>query len=156
MQLKAGDRIILKKKIGPLTQVGREYIVDTLYPDAVGFRDETGNDIFCGAGYISLDEIEEYFYKKEIPKKTTVTAQDVDEILRDAKIVKYTLFEKCTIVAVKLKNGFVIVESSACVSPANYNIALGYEICMRKIKDRLMTYCGYMLQETNYKAGGEA
>lgn len=34
-----------------------------------------------------------------------------------------------------LRNGFEIIETSACVDAQNYDQKLGEEICMKKIKD---------------------
>ena len=45
-----------------------------------------------------------------------------------------------------LKNGFEIVESSSCVSPENYDEAMGREICMEKIKDKVWMLLGFLLQ----------
>ena len=53
---------------------------------------------------------------------------------------------KGTIVTVRLPNGFVLVESSACVDPANYDHAIGYESCMKRIRDKLWLLEGYRLQ----------
>ena len=60
--------------------------------------------------------------------------------------VKKTVFGKCTIVAVQLKNGFVLVESSSCVDPINYSEAIGMSICIERIKNRLWELEGYKLQ----------
>ena len=39
-----------------------------------------------------------------------------------------------------------IVDHSACVDPANYDAAMGVEICERKVKDQLWAFEGYKLQ----------
>ena len=57
-----------------------------------------------------------------------------------------TLGDKCTVVRAKLRNGFEIVESSACVSAENYDEKLGHEICMEKIKDKVWMLLGFLLQ----------
>lgn len=53
---------------------------------------------------------------------------------------------KTTIVIAKLPNGFVIVESSSCVDPANYNHDLGVKLCKERIRDKIWMLEGYMLQ----------
>ena len=78
--------------------------------------------------------------------KNTITQADIDGIISKSQIKVQTVFGKCTIVSVQLPNGFVIVESSACVDPINYNEATGTSICMNKIKDRLWELEGYKLQ----------
>ena len=44
------------------------------------------------------------------------------------------------------KNGFEIVESSACVSAENYDEELGAEICLGKIRDKVWMLLGFLLQ----------
>lgn len=83
-------------------------------------------------------------------KKNTVTEEQINEILTASKIKVKTIFKKCTLVTVKLPNGFIITESSACVDKKNYDEGLGYEICMGKIKDKLWELEGYRLQCENY------
>lgn len=56
------------------------------------------------------------------------------------------MFDKCTLVCVKLENGFVLTESSACVDPANYNEEIGKEICFERIKNKIWELEGYRLQ----------
>ena len=57
-----------------------------------------------------------------------------------------TMGDKCTIVRAVLRNGFEIVKSSACVSPENYDEALGREICLKKIKGKVWELLGFLLQ----------
>ena len=70
----------------------------------------------------------------------TVTHERIDYLM-DSAIV-----DKCTVVAVKTVDGFVLVESSACVDPANYDVSIGKEICLAKIRDKLWELEGYKLQ----------
>lgn len=78
--------------------------------------------------------------------KNTVTQNKIDGILNRAEINVQTIFDKCTLVSVKLANGFVITESSACVDVANYNEEMGAEICLNRIKNKLWELEGYKLQ----------
>lgn len=80
-----------------------------------------------------------------------ITQEQIDNLIRESQVNVKTVFGKCTIVAVQLKNGFVLVESSACVDPMNYDEALGMSICMERIKNRLWELEGYKLQ---YELGG--
>ena len=87
---------------------------------------------------------------------TSITSADIDEILAElgpSDISVQTLFRKCTVVSVQLKNGFVITESSACVDPANYNQETGKNICMQRIRDRVWELEGYALQKKLYEEG---
>ena len=51
----------------------------------------------------------------------------------------------------QLPNGFVLTESSACVDPANYDEKLGYEICIKKLTERVWELEGYLLQNELHK-----
>lgn len=79
--------------------------------------------------------------------KNKVSSDDVAEILADAEIVVDKLFDNCTMVACRLDNGFIIVETSACVDPANYDEEIGYNICMERIVDKIYELEGYKLCE---------
>ena len=79
--------------------------------------------------------------------KNTVTQAQIDALLQTADVETMTVFDKCTIVVAKLPNGFVLVEHSACVDPANYNEEQGREICMKRIADKLWELEGYALQK---------
>lgn len=84
-------------------------------------------------------------------KQNTVTAEQIDAMLKRATFINFTTHDKCTIVSAKLENGFVITETSACVDPSNYDAALGYKICMDRIKDKLWELEGYCLQKQLYE-----
>ena len=85
--------------------------------------------------------------------KNTVTQSVIDELMESCDIAVTTAFDKCTIVACKLPNGFVIVESSSCVDPANYDEDMGIDICMKNIEKKLWELEGYLLQNKLYMDG---
>lgn len=85
--------------------------------------------------------------------KNTVTQSVIDELMESCDIAVTTAFDKCTIVACKLPNGFVIVESSSCVDPSNYDEDMGVDICMKNIEKKLWELEGYMLQNQLYMDG---
>lgn len=85
--------------------------------------------------------------------KNTVTQSVIDELMESCDIEVATAFDKCTIVACKLPNGFVIVESSSCVDPANYDEDMGVDICMKNIEKKLWELEGYLLQNKLYMDG---
>ncbi len=74
----------------------------------------------------------------------SISQDMVDDFI--AKHETITMGEKTTVVRAVLKNGFEIVESSACVSAANYDEKVGEEICMGKIKDKVWMLLGFLLQ----------
>lgn len=83
----------------------------------------------------------------------TVTQEQIDRLISNATVDVKTVFGKTTIVSVQLENGFVFVESSSCVDPANYNEVMGAEYCMERIKNKLWELEGYLLQEILYRKG---
>lgn len=84
-------------------------------------------------------------------KNNTVTQKDIDRLMKGAEVNVCTAFDKCTVVTVRLENGFVITESSACVDPANYDAKLGVDICLERIKNKLWELEGYCLQKKLYE-----
>jgi hypothetical protein len=76
-----------------------------------------------------------------------VPKEAIDDLIARSEITVKTLFNKTTVVAMKLPNGFVLVESSSCVDPLNYDEAIGVQICKQKLESRLWELEGYRLQE---------
>lgn len=102
-------------------------------------------------GYMDIQTFREHFKKiedmvakVEIP---TITEEYIAEIMENSEFETFTVFGKCTIVSCRLPNGFVITESSTCVSPENYDEDLGAEICLDKITDKIWELESYRLQQ---------
>lgn len=74
----------------------------------------------------------------------SISQQMVDDFIAEVDV--QTMGEKTTVVRAVLRNGFEIVEASACVSKENYDEKLGAEICMKKIKDKVWMLLGFLLQ----------
>lgn len=74
----------------------------------------------------------------------SISQQMVDDFILETWT--QTMGEKTTVVRALLRNGFEIVESSACVSAENYDEKLGREICLGKIKDKVWFLLGFLLQ----------
>ena len=85
--------------------------------------------------------------------KNKLVQEDIEKLIQGCKVNVATVFEKVTVVSVQLESGFVITESSGAVSPKNYDKDLGYEICIRRIIDRLWELEGYVLQKSIYGQG---
>lgn len=76
----------------------------------------------------------------------SITPEHIDSIMEGAEVHVHTTWDKCTVVSIRLKNGFVLCESSACVDPVNYDEELGTQICLDRIKNKLWELEGYRLQ----------
>lgn len=79
-------------------------------------------------------------------KNNTVTAEQIETIFNNSTMIIEKHFDKCTVVILRLPNGFVLVESSSCVDPENYDEQIGVDICVERLKDRVWELEGYKLQ----------
>ena len=78
-----------------------------------------------------------------ITRNSGVTEEDVDNII--GSILIETINERTTFVQVTLLNGFTLEETSSCVDPKNYDMEVGADICMAKIKDKIWFLLGFLL-----------
>jgi hypothetical protein len=90
--------------------------------------------------------------------KNTVTEDQILNIIAGSEIKAFTLFNKTTVIALQMPNGYVITESSSCVDPANYDPVIGYDACMDRITNKIWELEGYRLSIELYeeKADDEA
>ena len=110
---------------------------------------EEGYEVVYPDGYTSWSpkEVLEKAYMK-IGYNITVTQEMVDGFIDHVEVT--TMGDKTTVVRATLVNGFIIVESSSCVDPANYNQALGQEYCEARIKNKVWELLGFLLQTARY------
>lgn len=83
-------------------------------------------------------------YKSKEGEVTEVLEHMVNDFI--SYIETSTVGYKTTMVRCVLRNGFEIIETSACVDARNYDQKLGEEICMKKIKDKIWYLLGFLLQ----------
>lgn len=85
-----------------------------------------------------------------------VTQERIDHLLNSGNVEVQTVFGKCTTVTMQLENGFILMESSACVDPDSYDPELGKKLCYEHIENRLWELEGYALQKSLHEreAGG--
>ena len=84
----------------------------------------------------------------------SISAEMVERFIDHHETV--TMGGKTTVVRAVLKNGFEIVESSSCVSAENYDVKLGEEICMKRIRNKVWELLGFLLQTAVGGVNGEA
>ena len=75
-----------------------------------------------------------------------ITQSQVDEIFNKSDKETWCVFNKSFVLAVRLPNGFVIIEDSSCVDPKNFDIEIGKEIAIERIKNKIWELEGYRLQ----------
>lgn len=113
---------------------------------------EPGYKVRYADGYESWspkDVFERSYLPVQINRNLRTEAPSISQEMVDGFISETfteTMGDKCTVVRAVLRNGFEIVESSACVSAENYDENLGKEICMEKIKDKVWMLLGFLLQ----------
>lgn len=152
--LNNGTKIVSIRNNGSIIKSGDIFYVTEVTKDGdVFYESEDGKQHGCVSGNM----FDKYFDVVEVkpetkPKtfQTKITGSDVDDLLERSKFITDSVFDKCTIVSCQLPNGFVIVETSSCVDPDNYDEDLGVEVCMKRIKDRVWELEGYLLQNNIY------
>lgn len=83
-----------------------------------------------------------------------VTQKEVDENMKDVLVRTVEEFGKpSTYVTVKMKNGFILRDSTTCIDPANYSEEIGKEICLKRIEDKIWFLLGYALQDKAFNEG---
>ena len=77
----------------------------------------------------------------------SVTSDQITALIDASEVSVQTIFDKVTLVSVRLPNGFVLTASSGAVSKENYDEQVGRAICMTQIEDQLWKLEGYALQK---------
>lgn len=77
-----------------------------------------------------------------------ITKERVEALIAASSIADMQFGSKSTVVSVTLPNGFVIIESSSCVDPENYDHEVGKKICLDRIKNKIWELEGYRLQSS--------
>ena len=147
MQINKNDKFVATKDT---FMFSKGDIVTVTNVDKYGVWFEYGKSGFTIMDKATFENHFEKFVEKKEKKVVaqTITAEHIQNIVDNSEFEVFTVFDKCTLMACKLPNGFVIVESSACVSEENYNVEMGAEICFDKIVDKIWELEGYKLQDS--------
>ena len=130
---------------------GKVYDANELIPRSMELVEE-GYKVRYQDGYESFspkDVFERFYLELTVnpelrTKKPSISQKMVDDFIVAKEVL--TLGDKVTGVRATLRNGFELVESSACVSPENYDEKLGAKICMEKIEEKVWFLLGFLLQ----------
>lgn len=116
--------------------------------EPLSINGEEGYKVVYNDGYESWSpkKVFENYYM-EVGENNTVTETNVSDFVTDYEVKQWG--DKTTIVKATLKNGFIIVESSSCVDPDNFNMDLGYNICRERIQNKIWEMLGFLLQTAN-------
>ena len=80
-----------------------------------------------------------------------VTQEQINKIITESKVVTMKIDSKTTLVHLTTKEGFVIIETSSCVDPDNFDMEIGKQLALKKITDKLWAFEGYYLQKQLYQ-----
>ena len=79
--------------------------------------------------------------------KNTVTQEQVNKVLGTAQVQTINVLGKpVTLVGVRFPNGFVLIETSVCVDPKNYDEKIGAKVCLEHLESKIWSYLGFQLQ----------
>ena len=104
---------------------------------ADGYESWSSKDVFEKA-YLKVDD------NKDLPSGVSIGQKMVDDFIKSYEVV--TMGDRTTVVRATLINDFQIVEASSCVDAKNYSEALGTEICLGRIKNKVWELLGFLLQ----------
>lgn len=141
--IRKGGKVYRKGQSIPRSMEPEEQGYKVRYQD--GYESWSPKDVFERA-YLPLETNANL--KTDAP---SISRKMVDDFIVSTDVT--TMGEKCTVVRAVLRNGFEIVESSACVSAENYDEKLGADICMEKIRDKVWFLLGFLLQTAVHGAG---
>jgi hypothetical protein len=146
--LNNGDKLVVTKTVTPFLKEGDIVEVTNVTEDGIiSFAFGEG---LMHMGVMNTAEFEGHFKKVEEEVKVaapSITEEYIADIMENSEFEIHTVFDKCTVVSCRLPNGFVITESSACVSPENYDEDMGAEICFDKIASKIWELEAYRLQQ---------
>lgn len=149
---KLGEKFTMIKSVytedGDCTDkyVGKQFILLVKHTDYVVFVSDfiaKSYPKFVRVSYPIAVTAFEKVEKKEHNSEYFTDNDFFNRALAKADVEVQTMFHKTTIVAVRFANGFVIVESSSCVTEDNYNKELGIKLCMKKIEQKYMEHIAF-------------
>ena len=153
---KLGEKFIMTKSWNTEDGDCTDRYVDKIFillhksPDAAVFiLDNSLYNIICVPYSIAVTAFEKV-EKKEHNSEYFTDNTFFNAALSKADVVVQTIFHKTTVVAVRFANGFVMVESSSCVTEQNYNKDLGVELCIKKIEQKYMEHIAFEVCDDVY------
>ena len=84
-----------------------------------------------------------------------VSAEKIKQLLDEAETDEKIFFAKHLVVGYKLKNGWTLVGSGACVDSKEFNIEIGRKVAREDVENQLWKVEGYLLQQNMHDARGE-
>lgn len=77
-------------------------------------------------------------------KQTSVTEEQIDELISKSKIKAVKLGSKTCVLFCRLPNKFEVITSSSCVNLKDFSLEVGEQLCRARLKDKLWELEGYV------------
>lgn len=85
-----------------------------------------------------------------------IPEERIVKMIEDSTVHIYDEFGCCTVVVMQLPNGYVLIESSGCIDPAEYDHDRGVDHCMNALMRKVWQLEGYLGKQAFFEAqGGE-
>ena len=81
-----------------------------------------------------------------------VSEKRIDNLMEASEYEVHDCFGCCTVVVMRMPNGYVLVESSGCVDPNQYDHDLGVQYCMNALKRRAWQLEGYLRKQQYHES----
>jgi len=107
-------------------------------------HDEPGYKVVYPDGYVSWSP-KDVFEAAYLPLGDDPTRVDEATVRQFIGGGGRTQMGNHTVICAELRNGFTVVEDSACVDPENYDEALGTRLALEKVKYQTWAYLGFVL-----------
>lgn len=80
-----------------------------------------------------------------------VTPEMVKENMQDVFVTTINYFKPTTVVQIRMKNGFVLTDSTSCVNPEDYSEEIGAKILLERMENKVWELLGYEMTTENQK-----
>lgn len=80
-----------------------------------------------------------------------IPEERIDEIMEQSEFIEMDCFGCCTVVVMKLPNGFTLVEKSGTIAPEGYDPEIGRRICRENLKGKVWELEGYVHKNEWFK-----
>lgn len=77
-----------------------------------------------------------------------LTEAEIETIFNESDIEVSTLWDRITIMTVRLPNGFVLNTSATTLTSEDFDVEIGTAICERRIKAKIAQYTGFSLMDS--------
>jgi hypothetical protein len=108
-------------------------------------------------GYMSWspkDVFERAYFPMGPSNDNKVTPEMVEAMLGEVKSIKTD--DKTTLSVAETLTGFRQYETSSCIDPVNFDMKIGEERCVKRIRAMLWKYLGFVVQWGRYGLKGGA